>query len=60
VFFYNTSVHDTTGYAPFKLLYGRHPTLPYDLLFGIPAESAFEVEADYAIHYSRQQAVASL
>jgi hypothetical protein len=58
VFSYNTSVHDTTGYAPFKLLYGRHPTLPDDLLFGIPAESAFEVEADYAIHCSRQQAVA--
>ena len=48
VFSYNTSVHDTTGYAPFKFLYGRHPTLPDDFLFGILAESAFEIEADYA------------
>jgi hypothetical protein len=56
VFSYNTSIHDTTGYAPFKLLYGRHPVLPDDLLFGISTESTFEVEDDYAIHCSRQQA----
>jgi hypothetical protein len=56
VFSYDTSIHDTTGYAPFKLLYGRHPVLLDDLLFGIATESTFEVEDDYAIHYSRQQA----
>jgi hypothetical protein len=55
VFSYNTSVHDTTGYAPFKFLYGRHPTLPDDFLFGILAESAFEIEADYAAASSSRQ-----
>jgi hypothetical protein len=56
VFSYNTRIHDTTGYAPFKILYGHHPVLPDDLLFGIATESTLEVEDEYAIHYNRQQA----
>ena len=34
---YNTSLHPTTGYSPFFLMFGRQVRMPVDLMYGTPA-----------------------
>jgi transposase InsO family protein len=44
---YNCTRHDTTGYSPFFLLFGRSPRLPIDLAFGLGEQTQPETHRQF-------------
>ncbi|KAJ8416240.1 hypothetical protein AAFF_G00382620 [Aldrovandia affinis] len=42
-FAYNTTVHQSTGHFPYKLMFGQKPQLPVDFLLGLASEDPTDV-----------------
>ena len=43
---YRSSTHESTGYTPYKMLFGRDIRLPVDVIYGRP-ENSFETQTEY-------------
>ncbi|CAI5684485.1 unnamed protein product [Oreochromis niloticus] len=53
-FAYNCTVHETTGYVPFLLMFGRVPRLPIDVIFGSVIERQDIVDYDRYVQTLRR------
>ncbi len=45
---YNCTRNEATGFAPYFLLFGRHPRLPIDIMFNLSPRDQFSSHQEYA------------
>lgn len=51
---YNCTKHDTTGFSPYELMFGRQPRLPVDLAFGLPISKPCHNHSEYVKYLKKK------
>ncbi len=44
---YNCTRHESTGFSPYELMYGRAPRIPVDLIFGTHTDVSGTTQVEY-------------
>lgn len=57
---YNCTRHESTGFSPYYLMFGHHPRLPIDLLFGLFIETDPVTPRGYVQKWSKRMSQAYL
>lgn len=55
VFAYNSAPHQSTGYSPYFLFFGREPSLPVDQLFPSSDDGVMDPEEWVSLHHARMR-----